>query len=146
MSLLKATDWGYIDMMNVYFRAGTVPSRFDMRLLSANVADGTKNWADVSATELVTGGGYTAGGKPIARGSGADGFPALLVVAGDAEISSCYVSWAATADWAAAVKAVCLVAVRATEQLVLYANLASQTVYNQDVVGWTMKFTLKKVV
>jgi hypothetical protein len=141
MSTLLATDAGYQDMMDVYFRGATPPTAFALRLVNDTVV-GTDNWADVLANELPSANGYVTGGVTIERS--AVGFPTLALDSGDMQIESKEVSWTASGNWATAITALCLVADKGTDQLVAYSNITSITPQTDDVVAWVLKFKLKK--
>src|SRR5574340_747455 len=137
MADMYFSDAGFIDLMSVYFQGVTAPSAFKMQLVNDTVV-ATDNWADVSANEKASQGGYTVGGETINRDATASGWPTGPVLT-DSKIvltgKKC--SWTANADWATAVTAVCIVADKATDQLVGYSNITSITPKNGDIVAWT---------
>lgn len=144
MSTLYATNNGYYDIMDVYFRAATAPSAFAMRLVHDTVL-GTDNWADVSANELPSAGGYTTGGYAITRDATATGWPALALDSGEEMITGVKCTWTASASWGTSCTAICIVADKAVDQLLMYSNITAVQPLINEVVAWTPKFKLLKV-
>lgn len=144
MALLHMTDAGHQDIQDVYFRGATAPTSFAIRLVNDTVL-GTDNWADVSANEKATQGGYTVGGATVNRDNTAAGWPTLALDSSEMQCTSMKVSWTASADWVTPYSAVCLVAVKAVNQLLGYANVTARTPLNGDTVSWTAKVKFTKV-
>jgi hypothetical protein len=133
------TQAGLQLIFDVFFRGATAPTGFAVRLVNDTVLI-TDNWADVSANELPSAGGYTTGGYALNKD--ATDFPTLVNDGNDVRLDTKEVSWTATADWATAVTAVCLVADMATDQLVAFENISSVQPQNGDTVAWTVKMKL----
>jgi hypothetical protein len=131
---------GYHDMMDCYFRGQTLPSAFAVRLVNDTVLI-TDNWADISANEIPSAGGYTTGGAALTLD--ATGFPVLGNDGTDEEIETKEVSWTASANWATAVTSVTLVADKATDQLISFDNITAVQPLNGETVKWTVKLKLK---
>ena len=144
MATLYATNAGHQDILSVYFQGGTVPSAFAMRLFNDTVV-GTDNWADISANEIPSANGYVTGGVTINRDATASGWPTLALDSNEMMITGKKCSWTASGNWATAVTAVTIVADKATDQLICYANITAQQPLTGEVISWTPKYKLKKV-
>lgn len=136
----KFTQPGFTDFFDVYFRGATVPSGFAVRLVNDTVLI-TDNWADISANEKASSGGYTTGGVSLTKD--ATGFPTLANDVNDVRCDTKEASWTASADWSTAVTAVCLVADKATDQLLAFENITSVQPLNGATIAWTIKLKLK---
>ncbi len=136
----KWTQSGYTDMFDCYFRGQTLPGAFDVRLVNDTVVIGD-NWAAVSANELPSANGYTTGGVALTLDS--TGFPTLTNDGNDVRCDTKEVSWTASANWATAATAICLVADKATDQLVAFANITAVQPLNGETIAWTIKLKLK---
>jgi hypothetical protein len=143
MATLYATDYGHQDIMDVYFRGATAPSAFAMRLVHDTVV-GTDNWADISANELPSANGYTTGGATINRDATANGWPTLALDSSEMQVVGKECSWLASGNWATSCTAVTIVADKATDQLVLYANITACQPLVGETVAWTPKYKLSK--
>lgn len=136
----KFTQKGYTDMFDCYFRGQTLPSAFYVALVNDTVVIGD-NWSDISGNELPSEKGYTTGGVSLTLD--ATGFPTLTDDSNDVRCDTKEVSWTASASWGTAATAIVLVADKATDQLVAFANITSVQPLIGETVAWTIKLKLK---
>ena len=144
MATLYATDAGHQDLFSVYFQVGTSPSAFAMRLVNDTVVE-TDNWSDISANEIPSANGYTTGGVTINRDATASGWPTLALDSAEMMITGKKCTWTASGNFATPITAVTIVADKAVDQLILYANITAQQPLTGEVISWTPKYKLKKV-
>lgn len=62
------TDKGLYQVLGGYFAAQTIPTTFDLRLVTSAVAPDANTTVFSALTEVNTDGGYVADGEPITRG------------------------------------------------------------------------------
>jgi hypothetical protein len=131
---------GYHEMMNGFFRGNTLPTAFKMALVNDTVLL-TDDWAQISANDLPSANGYTAGGETITND--ATGFPVLGNDGTDEEMETKEITWTASGNWATAATAVVLNTVTGTVHTVAFENITAVQPQLNDVIRFTMKLKLK---
>ncbi len=140
MATGKFTQEGYTDMFDCYFRGQTLPTAFYVALFNDTILI-TDTWALISGNELPSANGYTTGG--VALTLDATGFPILTNDGNDVRCDTKEVSWTASANWATAATAICLIADKVIDMIVAFANITAVQPLNGETIAWTLKLKLR---